>query len=253
MKTKTAILCSAVLALTVMGCGAEIPDLTDEETEIISEYAAGVLMKYDKDNGSRLVDLAAVEESADMSEGGTEETQPQTEEVTDSEADTENAGDETAQVNDAMVVDNTDDAAKMPETLEGYYGIENFTFSYEGCELVSSYPEGTAEGEVYFAMNPTEGMRLLVMKFSARNQSGDEQTLNMRDYGVKLKVSVNGASDVYMLTTMLLNDIQNFEGQIASGEAAELVGVVEVPENTDVDSLTLIMKSGAGNSVLELQ
>lgn len=252
MKKKTAILCSGVLALMVMGCGAQIPDLTDEETEIISEYAAGVLMKYDKDNGSRLVDLTTVEEIADIPEEETEESQTQSEEATDNEADAENGWDETAQVNDAVVVDNTDAAAK-PETLEEYYGIENFTFSYEGCELVSSYPEAADGEETYFAMNPTEGMQLLVMKFSARNQSGNEQTLNMRDYGVKLKVSVNGASDIHMLTTMLLNDVQTFDGQVAAGEEAKLVGVVEVLENTSVDSLTLIMKGGEGNCTLELQ
>lgn len=253
MKKKTVILCSAVLALMVMGCGAEVPELTDEETEIISEYAASVLMNYDKDNGSRLVDLTTVEELTDMPEEETEKMQPPTEEVTDNEEHTEKVWEETPQVNDAVVVNNTDAAAGKPETLEEYYGIENFTFSYEGCELVSSYPEEMGEEEIYFAMNPTEGMRLLVMKFSALNQSGNEQTLNMRDYGVKLKVSVNGASDVHMLTTMLLNDIQNFDGQVAAGEAVELVGVVEVPENASIDSLTLIMKGGSGNCALELQ
>lgn len=54
------ILCGITASLLMTGCGA-MPDLTQEETELISEYAVGVLLKYDKSHGSRLVDTSAYE------------------------------------------------------------------------------------------------------------------------------------------------------------------------------------------------
>ena len=41
-------------------CGNEIPDLTEEESQRIGEYAAVTLLKYDANNRSRLVDPEVV-------------------------------------------------------------------------------------------------------------------------------------------------------------------------------------------------
>ena len=56
------ILCGITASLLMTGCGA-MPDLTQEETELISEYAVGVLLKYDKSHGSRLVDTSAYDKA----------------------------------------------------------------------------------------------------------------------------------------------------------------------------------------------
>lgn len=59
-----------------------------------------------------------------------------------------------------------------PATIEEYYGIENFTFQYSGYELVESYPSNTEE-EIFFAMDATEGMQLLVLKFTVSNAGAE--------------------------------------------------------------------------------
>ena len=55
-------LCGITAAICMTGCGSIMPDLTEEETEIISEYASGVLLKYDRVHRSRLMDLSEYEE-----------------------------------------------------------------------------------------------------------------------------------------------------------------------------------------------
>ena len=47
-----ALLCTMMLSMTA--CGNEIPDLTEEESQRVGEYAAVTLLKYDANNRSRL-------------------------------------------------------------------------------------------------------------------------------------------------------------------------------------------------------
>ena len=56
-------ICGAVmLTVGLCGCGSQIPDLTDEQRSAISEYAVQLLLKYDTNTESRLVDLSLLEE-----------------------------------------------------------------------------------------------------------------------------------------------------------------------------------------------
>ena len=63
-----ALLCAMMLSMTA--CGNEIPDLTEEESQRVGEYAAVTLLKYDANNRSRLVDpemvIAKLEKEAAM-------------------------------------------------------------------------------------------------------------------------------------------------------------------------------------------
>ena len=61
MKRITIFLFGIVATVMLAGCGA-MPDLTQEETQLISEYAVGVLLKYDTSNSRRLVDTSAYNE-----------------------------------------------------------------------------------------------------------------------------------------------------------------------------------------------
>ena len=252
VKKRKIVLCGVAAALALTGCGATVPDLTQEETEIISEYAAGILMKYDKDNGSRLVDLSQEETAPDA------EPPAQAPESDVAAAETEEApggpGEPGPAENNATVIDQSQTEAMPAASIEEYYGISDFTFAYTGCELIDSYPEDSGEeGAVYFTMDATEGMKLLVTKFNVTNQSGSEQTLNMMEHGAKFKLSVNGDAGKHVLTTMLLNDMQNYNAQVAAGETVELVSIIEVPADTQVDSLALILSGGDGAVTLQLQ
>lgn len=252
MKKRKIVLCGVAAALALTGCGATVPDLTQEETEIISEYAAGILMKYDKDNGSRLVDLSQEETAPDA------EPPAQAPESDVAAAETEEApggpGEPGPAENNATVIDQSQTEAMPAASIEEYYGISDFTFAYTGCELIDSYPEDSGEeGAVYFTMDATEGMKLLVAKFNVTNQSGSEQTLNMMEHGAKFKLSVNGDAGKHVLTTMLLNDMQNYNAMVAAGETVELVSIIEVPADTQVDSLALILSGGDGTVTLQLQ
>lgn len=225
-------------AFLMTGCG-EMPNLTQEETELISEYAVGVLLKYDTAHGRRLVDTTGYvleEEPEEPVEEPEEEEQPENEEP--------------------VVVDVSQDEEETQPTassVEQYYGIPNIMITYQGCEIADSYPP-TGEGDtLFFSMDATQGMQLLVLKFSAQNLSGEDQTLNMLGYGATFRVSVNGEPSKGALATMLVNDMQTYNSVIPANTSVDLVSIVEVPQGTTPSTIDFILRGGETDGTLHLQ
>lgn len=243
MRKTCTFLCGIMAAALLSGCGAQMPELTQEETNLISEYAVGVLLKYDKYHSGRLVDTTGYETAeVDTSE-----------EIPDNQPE-EPAPEETP-ANDTEVVDVSQDeeVAAVPATIEEYYGIQNFTFRYTGYELAQNYPPNASEGDIFFAMDATEGMQLLVLKFMAENTGASDQTLNMLEHGARFRVSLNGGSSQGALATMLLNDMQTFDDVIPAGSSMELVSIVEIPQSVSVDTIEFILRGGEENVTIVLQ
>lgn len=243
MRKAGTLLCGILAAALLSGCGDEMIDLTQEETELITEYTVGLLLKYDKYYGSRLVDTTAYEAEA---EEILEET---AEEVPEEKPEQENPTDNTE------VVDVSSDVGSSVSstTIEEYYGIEGITFQYLGYDLTQSYPSNTSDEDLFFAMDATDGSQLLVLRFMAANVSSTDLALNMLDYGARFRVSVNGQASQNVLTTMLLDDMQTYNDVLPAGYSVELVSVVEVPQADSVETIDFILRGGDENVTLSLQ
>ncbi|MCI8356762.1 MAG: hypothetical protein HFI51_01245 [Lachnospiraceae bacterium] len=242
MKKIKILLCGIGIACVLSGCGRTV-ELTEEENEIITEYAVGLLLKYDKYYSNHLVELAEYEEEADSAE-----PEPEEEEIPEESPDTEES-----EIADTPVVDMAEEE-QQASTIEEFYGIEGIGFQYTGYELRNEYPEIT-EGsmELAFAMEATSGMKLLVLRFQAINLNGAETELNMMNYGTRIRVAVNGESPKSALSTMLLNDLQTYKGIIGPEGPVELVAVIEVPDGTNVENLSIILRNDSDSATLNLQ
>lgn len=240
MKKVSVLLCGVTAALLMTGCG-EMPDLTEAETELISEYAVGVLLKHDKIHSNRLVDVvdAAEEEEA---EEEPEEIAEEPEEQPEPEEDVA-----------AAEVSREEELEPAVSSVEQYYGIQNIAISYTGYETTASYPPQTEEDAPVFSMDATPGTDLLVLKFNVQNLTGEDQTLNMLEYGARFRVSVNGEASKGALATMLVNDMQTYDGVVPANAAVEMVAIVEVPQGTNVGSIDMILRGGEQDGTLHLQ
>lgn len=242
MRKVCAFLCSIAAAVLMTGCGSAMPNLTQEETNLISEYAVGVLLKYDKNYSSRLVDTTEY----DIVEAETPEEIPE-------EQPEDTPDQEEVAANDTEVIDISQDEAVVPATIEEYYGIQDFTFQYTGYELVKNYPPATSDNNFFFAMDATDGMQLLVLKFVAVNNSNSDQTLDMLEHGARFRVSVNGESSKGALATMLLDDMQTYNDVVPAGSGVELVSIIEIPQSMSVGTIEFILRGGEKNATLVLQ
>lgn len=235
------LLCSVAAAFLMTGCG-EMPELTQEESELISEYAVGVLLKYDTAYNNRLVDTPAddpAEEETELPEEENPEEEPEPE------------MEEPAEVVD--VSQDEEEAQPMVSSVEEYYGIPNVMISYTGYELTDSYPPSEEGAVPVFSMDASAGTQLLVLKFNVQNTSGQDQQMNMLGYGATFRVSVNGEASKGALATMLVNDMQTYDDVIPANTSVEMVSIVEVPQGTNVGSIEFILRGNGEDGTLTLQ
>ena len=241
--TKLGAALIAASVLPMAACGSSMPELTEEQNRLIVEYAAGLLLKYDENNHGRIVDI---EESEPVNELEVQVEEP--------------VAEETEEPEEAEVIENTQtpDEVQMGEaiaerSIEEFYGIEGVSIAYTGFEVKDTYPD-VAEDNLFFAMNASAGSKLLVFNFMVTNVGGQDLNLDMSAYNTKFKISINGESPKYILTTMLMNDLASFTGTIPAGASENLVLVSEIPEEASgsVQSVALLMKNELEDAQLTL-
>ena len=237
------MLCSVVM---LAGCGNAIPELTEEQYDLVVEYAAGTLLKYDKNNENRLIELSELEEAerAAIAKAAVQESASQAEESE------KQAGE---QAEDVKLIDNTQPQEPIYASIEEFLQLEQVTFKYTGCEIADEYPNHEQGEEFFFVMSATEGKKLLVLKFQVDNTSGADVELNMNQLGTRFKIAVDG-EERNALTTMLLNDMTYYQGTIAAGESTELVLVIEIPAERaqGITTMELIMKNVDNTATISL-
>ena len=237
---KLGLTLAVAASLCMTACGASIPELTEEQNALVVEYAAGLLLKYDANYENRLVEESEPEEEppAVTEEPPAEEPQPAEEQETEA----------------PEVVDISEEPeAVVYHSIEEFYGIDGVTVTFMGYELKDMYPD-QGEEEMFFAMNASEGCKLVVMHFDVTNVSGQDKALDMLSLNTKFKISFNGESPRYALTTMLTNDLASYNGSIAAGAKEELVLIAELQEDKaqSIQTISLIMRNAADEATLPL-
>ncbi len=232
-------LASLALVFGFTGCGNAIPDMSGEEEQQVSEYAALMLLKYDANNRSRLVDLALFPEEPEQTEPPAEETQPETE------------GQGMGPVADTPVTELPQEGTAVSEGTVGSEGEffslpEGVSLDFNGTQTCKSYPpEGETNG--YLAVDAAEGESLLVLQYTLNNQSGTDQTVDLLGQKAVIRVTINGELTEFAQTTMLENDLATYSGTIGAGQSKELVLIVEIDQETadNISSVSINLKNDA--------
>lgn len=245
-KQVTGSVIALLMTALAAGCGNAIPSLDEQQQELVVEYAAGVLLKYDQNHESKLVELT-LEQEAEMTAPAEEAPEnPITDETENADTDQQEDA-----LEDVTVIDNTQDIVDV--SIESFLNLDSVKITYTGCETYDFYPEQGEEEGFYFIMNATEGNKLLVLKFLTENISGTETTLDIGQRQTRFTLMVNGERK-NALTTMLLNDLAHYQGTLAPGESTELVLVCEIPDEQagTVPTLELILKNVDDSATISL-
>lgn len=237
-------------AVLLSGCNNQIPEMTEEEKAMVVNYAADIVQRYDSNHPAKL-QMLTPEPEVSLPEDLADETSLPDE--TKEEQMPDGVKPEASEAPDMEneVIDNAAESTEV--TMDDFLQLEGFHFSYEGYEITEEYPD--FETESYFAMNATTpDHTLLVLKFSASNQSQTEETLDMIQKKVRFKMEINGEVK-NALTTMLLNDFANYQDVIAAGDTVELVVICEIPKEQEgnIESLGLIVKNEDETATISLR
>ncbi len=197
------------------GCGITYPELTTDEYNQTVEYAAGLLLQYDKNYSRNLIDP---EELRLM--------KPEPAVVPVAEVPAETVAGSNSEGGTAA----EEEVVLLP--LTEIIAMAGIDFQYAGFETGKEYPSAVTPGEVYSAMMASPNRDLLILNFDVVNNSGAEFYLDMLQREVRFRVGWNGGDMQNALTTLLLNELSSYRGNLAAGESVRLVVVSEIPEGS---------------------
>lgn len=254
---KTLLLALTLSICTALsGCGAmvDMPELSEEQTELVTEYAAGLMLKYDTKYSSKLM----TEEDLEKEEAKEEEERAKQEAYKEAAA---------AYLAKKEIADNKAKEEKESSSSEGsssgvssnpsidniasFYGIDGFSVSYSGYEICDSYPHSGSD--MLMAMEATPGKSLLVLKFNVANTSGGSANFDMFYRSPNFYVSVDGGKNIHNQATLLLDDMAAFAGEMSAGDSKEMVLIFEVDESiASVGSMTLTANNNGEKGTMVL-
>lgn len=234
----------AVMIAMLGGCGGSFPDMTQEEEQAVGEYAAKLLLKYDANNRSRLVsreEVAIWESELEQEVLNTipEPTQEGMEPVDDTPV--IEIGQETA--------DGT------TGSLEEFYGLaDGIKIIYQGNEICDSYSQ-TGDTNAHFALDAAEGNKLVVLNFRIENQAQAKQNIDLLSQSAVMHVTLNGSDKYNVLTTMLMEDMSTYMGEVPAGGNVDVVLLVETDSETadNISSVSLNLKNDSKTCTIQLQ
>lgn len=234
-------LVGAALLITLNGCGNAIPDMTEEQQNMVTEYAAQLLLKYDANYQNTIL---------------TEEQSREAEEELIRDAELE------ALVRERQEMQGTEEEEGGGSSNEGpaepetpaYTDVDSFfelsdsvEIEYAGYLVCDSYPENTQENDWQGVARATSAdSKLVVFSFTLKNVSGGDYMLDMASLGAKFSFRINGEITKSSLTTLLTNDLMMYRDTIPAGETVDAVLLIEMPaEDTEnFTGITMTMRLG---------
>ena len=230
------------MALGMTACGNEIPDLTEDESQRVGEYAAVTLLKYDANNRSRLVDPAIV--IAKLEKEAAKEARRQENAQTEEQP----AGSTASEIEAPTAQED------ITTSLEDFFGLaEGMTLTYRDYQIADSYPEDGSTDD-FFALDASAGKKLLVLNFELTNGTDQEENIDFLSAASRYIITVNDSTRGNALTTMLPNDMSTYAETMAPGETQGLVLLLEVNEDVAnaIQNISLHLKNASNEYTIQL-
>lgn len=235
--------------LVMSGCGAQIPNLTDEQLGEVAEYAAVTMLKYDAANRSRLVDDEVIIKY--------DEKQQRLEELRDLpiedetiDADKDNPNGDNNQKQESQQIE------KKYDQLNDFYQFsEGVSLNFDGYSVMNSYPEEGSED--WMSITATSGKQLLVLRFSLKNQSSQQQDIDFFSYNATYRITVQGEKEEHIgiMQTLLMDDLSSYlEEGMPAGTERKLVLLTELSEETlaDIQGIEMKIKNSEQSKIIKL-
>lgn len=237
-------------AMLLTGCVDSMPELTAEQSEMVAEYAAGLILKYSPKYDYKIVSeeevaaaKAAMQETDETAAGGETETQQTQTETTDNPVSSGSQEESPAETEETVVAEVVSSA---DIDLVAELGIDDVIIRYQSFELCDSYPQDNTG----FCVDAAQGKKLLVIHFDVEGSQEEDVDCSFFEYGLGIRMRINDAGSVPALNTMIPNDLISFMDVVPAGETVDTVVVAEVEETTEqeIQTLTLQMVSSNGQN-----
>ena len=242
-------LVATVLAATMLtGCGGA--ELTDEQSAMVAQYAAGLLLKYDKNYSDRLLndeEIAAAEEAERIAAQKAAELEKIREEMQNAASAENTKNNESSESNGTGTKGQSQEAEEAKVSMNEILQISGFDIQYKGYELLDTYPpanEDEKTDDVYFSLSASPERKLLTLRFNITNTSTETSKISLVDKEMLCKLVMPDGSKKNAMMTMLLNDLAFYEEEVKAGESKEAVVIFEINPETNLEKFDLSVVIG---------
>lgn len=228
----------AILVLTLTGCGSRIPDMTEEQQEAISEYAVQLLLKYNTNNSSRLVDLETLEQEA-------ENVKPPRPTTTKPPAGMD-------KTEDTPVIDLTGEENTSVGNVHHALGLDDtISLEYMSCRTEKQYADELSKELVIEA---AEGKVLFVCDLALVNDGAEKQTVDMLKDNIQYVLCLDD-TQLNCMVTMLSNDLTTYLGILDSDQSQKVVILTEVETEKleQAEEICIYVQSEMGKGIIPIK
>lgn len=229
------VLVSVVMCLTLLvGCGEEPFELEKNEQDIIVNYAAHIVAKYNTKQPEGYTYVYPKEEKEEEEETPETETDP---EDTKEDSKTQPEGTTSAETNPS--------SEQETVSLTKALGLKakSVTAVYTGTELTDHYE----------TVVPSAGGQLMIVHVTLKNKGDKKVKVNLLKEMPIFRATINEKQQVTADLTLLDNDLSTLEKTIKPGKAVDAVIVFSIgdTELTAVNQLTMSVNIGGKKSIVE--
>ena len=242
MKKRSLLAVCSLMLCMFAGC-LEATPLTDEEMDVTAEYAASLLLKYDKRYETSL--YYAEEREVRLTPTPTPTPKP----VYPTAAPEAEGKNPSGSASGEVIAAATPTPApfynqeEITEQLTELVSAENITLSCNGYELKDSVVSNN-----YFSLQAKEGRKYAVVSFTLQNNSDQEVIFDASDKGLVYFIDVNISTTFRASLSLLENDLQYSAIPVPAFGSAEAVLVFEI-EDKETDTLHLIVRDKNDNTM----
>lgn len=225
---KRILLAGLSIMLCLLGGCLEATPLTDKEMDVVAEYAASLLLKYDEkyntplyyEQEDRLTPTPTPDASAGSSVGNNE-----------------------AEDEKVIFTPDTNNETQVSKQLTDIIAEENITVTCTGYELKKS-----VQSKEYFSLVAKEGRRYVVVNFLLTNNTGEKVIFDASENGLTYSIDINEKTNSRVSLSMLENDLQYMEIPVPAGGTAEAVLVFEIAD-VEISTMYLVVENEDNDTV----
>ena len=243
MKRIQTILLLLFIMMCLTGCEDQ-SSLTEEQNDLIAEYAANEVLQNNPDYDER---MDRPDASADASGDSESTTEAQTTEELTTEAPLNGTLDVSAQ-------DSASDNASQPDAavnMSELYSSHNLEVSYTGYKLTDSYGDSDDNS---LAVEPSNGGKILVVKLAIKNVADGKNTVDLLDAGYQYSLKTPTGSYSSLLT-LVDSDFSVYQKSFKKNATKKAVLLFEVPKATEkpLNGYTLHIMNGTATADVVIQ
>ena len=246
---KRQILATGLAAVLLTGCAGGV-ELSQGDNDRVAQYAANLLLKYDKNYKETLLSEKEMEEAKEKLRIAAEkEAELQALIASKNKSETEKTEES---INETT--ENAETDVMVTHVLQDVLNMPGFEIQNTGYSIVAEYPESAEADEVLAVeVKASPGKKLLVMKYNITNCTTDNLECDLFSKDISSDIIINGSMKAGSMLTMLLNDLGTLKVEIEAGESYEAVQVFEVSEDVHaVEQLKMNMNIGDETFAIQL-